>query len=218
MRPHPVVVPTPTLNHNLCLPQRIEHLAIEQFVTQPRVETLDIAVLPRTARRDVGRLGAERGNTLLNSFGDEFRTIVGADIPWGTTQHEQLRQQLDNIDGLEPARHPDGEAFARELIDRVEYPVLAPVMGAVLDEVIAPHMVCMLGPQTHARAVGKPQAPTLRLLGRRLEPLTPPDALHPLVVDHPAALPAQQLGDLAIAVAAIGPGQVMMSSVNSASS
>ena len=94
MRPHPVVVPLPTLNHNLCPPQRIEHLAIEQVVTQPRTETLDIAVLPRTAKRDVGRLGAERGNLLLNSFGDELRTIVGADIPWHTAQHEQLRQQL----------------------------------------------------------------------------------------------------------------------------
>ena len=68
-------------------------------------------------------------------------------------------------------------------------------------------MVCMLGPQAHTRAVGKPQAPTLRLFARHLEPLTPPDALHPLVVDHPAGLRAQQLGNLAIAVAAIGPGQ-----------
>ena len=143
----------------------------------------------------------------MHSLGDELRTIVGADIPWGTTQHEQLRQQLDDIDRLETARHTDGETFARELIDRVEHPVLAPVLGAVLDEVIAPHMVCMLGPQAHARAVGEPQTPTFRLLGRHLEPRTPPDALYPLVVDHPAALRAQQLGNLAIAVAATGPGQ-----------
>ena len=53
---------------------------------------------------------------------------------------------LDDIDGLEAARHPDGEAFAREFIDRVEHPVLAPVMGAVLDEIIVPDVVCMLGP------------------------------------------------------------------------
>ena len=67
MRPHPVVVPTPTLNHNLCLPQRVEHLTIEQLVTQPRIETLDIAVLPRTARRHVGRLGAERSDPPLTA-------------------------------------------------------------------------------------------------------------------------------------------------------
>src|SRR5690606_8149196 len=40
-----------------------------------------------------------------------------------------------------------------------------------------------------------------------LQPLLPPDALDPLVVDHPAHLAAQKLGDLAIAVAAIAAGQ-----------
>jgi hypothetical protein len=44
------------------------------------------------------------------------------------------------------------------------------------------------------------------LPGRNLQPLAPPDSLDPLVVDEPAG-PAQQLGDLAIAVAAILPGQ-----------
>jgi hypothetical protein len=42
------------------------------------------------------------------------------------------------------------------------------------------------------------------LLGRDLQPLAPPDPLDPLIVDQPAG-PAQQLGDLAIAVAAILP-------------
>ena len=40
-----------------------------------------------------------------------------------------------------------------------------------------------------------------------LQPLAPPDPLDPLVVDQPAG-PAQQLRDLAIAVAAITPGQL----------
>src|SRR5690606_23569067 len=47
----------------------------------------------------------------------------------------------------------------------------------------------------------------LRLFGWNLQPLLPPDALDPLVVDHPAHLAAQKLGDLAIAVAAIAAGQ-----------
>ena len=40
-----------------------------------------------------------------------------------------------------------------------------------------------------------------------LQPLAPPDPLDPLVVDQPAG-PAQQRGDLAIAVAAILAGQL----------
>jgi len=44
------------------------------------------------------------------------------------------------------------------------------------------------------------------LLGRDLQPLASPDPLDPLIVDQPA-VPAQQLGDLAITVAAILPDQ-----------
>ena len=47
----------------------------------------------------------------------------------------------------------------------------------------------------------------LGLPGGDLQPLASPDPLDPLVVDQPAG-PAQQLGDLAIAVAAILPGQL----------
>ena len=43
--------------------------------------------------------------------------------------------------------------------------------------------------------------------GRNLQPLAPPNPLHPLVVDEPAG-PAQQLGDLTIAIAPIEPGQL----------
>ena len=45
------------------------------------------------------------------------------------------------------------------------------------------------------------------MLGRDLQPLASPDPLDPLVVDQPAGL-AQKPGDLAIAVAAILPGQL----------
>src|ERR1051326_1372224 len=45
------------------------------------------------------------------------------------------------------------------------------------------------------------------IAGGDLQPLASPDPLDPLVVDQPAR-PAQQLGDLAIAVAAILPSQL----------
>src|SRR6059058_2644080 len=48
--------------------------------------------------------------------------------------------------------------------------------------------------------------PRLGCLAGTLQPLASPDPLDPLVVDQPAG-PAQQLGDLAIAIAAIPPGQ-----------
>jgi hypothetical protein len=62
-------------------------------------------------------------------------------------------------------------------------------------------------PQPDARSVIQPQACALGLPGGNLQPLASPDPLDPLVIDQPAG-PAQQLGDLAIAVAAILPGQL----------
>jgi hypothetical protein len=47
----------------------------------------------------------------------------------------------------------------------------------------------------------------LRLPGGDLQPLASPNPLDPLVVDQPAG-PAQQLRNLAIAIAAISPGQL----------
>jgi hypothetical protein len=81
-------------------------------------------------------------------------------------------------------------------------------MGAILDEVVGPDVVRVFGPQSEAGAVGQPEPAPLGLLGRDLEPLAPPDPLHPLVVDHPARGGAQQLRDLAVAVAAVPPGKL----------
>ena len=108
---------------------------------------------------------------------------------------------------VEPARHPDGQTLAGELIDDVEHADPAPIMGAVLNKVVGPDVIAVFGSQPDAGAVVQPEPPALRLPGRNLQPLAPPDPLDPLVVDQPAA-PAQQLGDLAIAVAAILPGQL----------
>src|SRR5215203_4500613 len=62
---HRVVVPSPALDDDLGLPQGVEDLAIEKLVPQPRIERLDVPVLPRRARSDVGGLGADRRDPLL---------------------------------------------------------------------------------------------------------------------------------------------------------
>ena len=68
-------------------------------------------------------------------------------------------------------------------------------------------MIAVLGPEADAGAVVEPQATALRLPGWDLQPLASPDPLDPLVVDQPAR-PTQQLGNLAIAIPAILPGQL----------
>ena len=207
MRPNGVVVASPALDDDLSLAQRVEDLAIEQFVAQAGIEALDEAVLPWTASFDVGGPCAHGCDPVLHGFGDELGAVVGADVPGNTAQDEQVRERIDDIDGLEPAGHTDGQALMGELVDDVEHADPAPVMGAVLDEVVGPDVIAVLGPEADAGAVVQPEAAALGLPGGNLQPLAPPDPLDPLVVDEPAG-PAQQLGDLAIAVAAILPGQL----------
>jgi hypothetical protein len=54
------------------------------------------------------------------------------------TQDEQIRQDVDDVDRLEPARHANGEAFVGELVDDVEQANFAPVMDALLEKVVEP--------------------------------------------------------------------------------
>jgi hypothetical protein len=111
------------------------------------------------------------------------------------------------VDGFEPAGHADGQALVGELVDDVEHADPAPVVGAVLDKVVGPDVIAVLGPEADAGSVTQPETTALRLPGRNLQPLASPDPFHPLVIDEPAD-PAQQLGDLAIAIAAILAGQL----------
>jgi hypothetical protein len=60
----------------------------------------------------------------------------------------------------------------------------------------------MLGPQPDARSVRQPEPSAFGLLPGDLQPLASPNPLDPLVVDEPACS-AQQLGDLAVAVASV---------------
>ena len=76
-------------------------------------------------------------------------------------------------------------------------------MGSVFKKIVRPDVIGPLWSQTDAGTVGKPQPPTLGLLVWDFQPLAAPDPLHPLVVDHPARRGPQQLGDLAVAVAAV---------------
>jgi hypothetical protein len=94
-----------------------------------------------------------------------------------------------------------------ELVEHVEHPVLATIVGAILDEVIGPDMIALLRPQPDARSVGQPEPAALGLLMGDLQPLALPNTLDPLVVNCPARL-AQQFGDLAVAIAAVLPGKL----------
>ena len=58
MRPLSVVVLSPTLDDDLGPPEREEDLPVQQFISEPGNEALDIAILLGAAWLDEGRLCA----------------------------------------------------------------------------------------------------------------------------------------------------------------
>ena len=87
-------------------------------------------------------------------------------------QDEQVGQNVDHIDRLELAGDTDHQTFVGELVEHVEHPILAPIVGAVLDKVVGPDVIALLRPQPNARSVGQPEPAALGLLMGNLQPLT----------------------------------------------
>ena len=76
MRADRVVLVTPGFDQNPGLLQGVEDFAIEEFVPQPGIEALDIAVLPRASWRDIGGLGAHGSDPCLHGLGNELRPVI----------------------------------------------------------------------------------------------------------------------------------------------
>jgi hypothetical protein len=72
-------------------------------------------------------------------------------------QDEEVRQNVDHIDRLELAGDTDRQTFVGELVEHVEHPILACIVGAVLDQVVGPDMIALLRPQPNARSIGQPE-------------------------------------------------------------
>ena len=105
--------------------------------------------------------------------------------------NEQLAQRVKDIPGGELALDPDGEALACVLVDHAQHTEHPSIVGAVLHEVIGPDMAFVRWPQPHARAVIQPETAAFWLFHRYFQPLSPPDAVNPLLVHMPAVVPEQ---------------------------
>jgi len=147
---HGVVVASPIFDHDLGLLECVEDLAVEQFIAQLAVEALAIAILPRAARFDVGGLGSNSGDPISECFGNELRSVVGADVGRNAARDKQLAQGFDDVGGLELPCDPYGQALTGELVDDAQNPERLSVVGAISNEVIGPDVVGPLGPQTDA--------------------------------------------------------------------
>ena len=71
-----VVVPSPALDDHPGFLQRVEDFAVEQLVTELRVEAFTIAILPWAAWFDVGGFDSNGCEPLADGPGDELWAIA----------------------------------------------------------------------------------------------------------------------------------------------
>ena len=110
----------PGFDEDLGFLEGVKDFSIQELVAQPRIEALDVAVLPRPTGLDQGGAGPDRGNPSPDGLGHELRTIVGPDVAWDTAQDEQVRQDIDNVGRGELPPNSDRQALTRELVQDVE--------------------------------------------------------------------------------------------------
>src|SRR5271155_4172649 len=94
-------------------------------------------------------------------------------------------ERFDDLLASYPPFHPEREALAGVLIDQCQNLQLAPVVRERGDEIVAPDVVAMCGPEPDTRTVVKPQTPSRTLLLWYLQPFLPPDPLYPILADRP---------------------------------
>ena len=80
----------PCFNHDLCLLQCVEDLAIQKLISKLRVEALRIAVLPGTAGHDVGGLGPHGREPVTQVLSDKLWAVIRADMRWDAPQDEEI--------------------------------------------------------------------------------------------------------------------------------
>jgi hypothetical protein len=75
-----VVMVPPSFDNNLGFPQRVEYLAVEQFISHSPVEAFAVSVLPGRSRLDVGGLCPSCFDPVPDGRSDKLRAVVRPDV------------------------------------------------------------------------------------------------------------------------------------------
>ena len=202
MRADLVVVLAPESGDDTDFLQCVEDLSVEELVAEPGVERFDVPVLPGAAWFDEQGAHADFFKPLSDGLGRELGSVVRTNMRRRPTLDEEIGKYGQDIIGSEAPLWHHGQAFTAELVDDVQHPVLPPVVGDVLNEVVAPDIARPLRPQSDAGSIVEPEPPPSGLLLRHLETLPPPDPLDHRQTDPPARL-LQQAVDSTIAVSPV---------------
>jgi len=86
-------------------------------------------------------------------------TISPADFEHGTDASRAglCRTVSASPTGGASRSRPCGQAFVGKLVNDIEHPISASIVGAVLDKVVGPDVIAVLRPQPDVRSVGQPE-------------------------------------------------------------
>jgi len=144
MRSDLVVVSAPLLDAHLRLRAMAEPLQRQVLISERPVEGFVGAVLPRLARVNERHLNLGRLQPAENGPCNELLPVVRAQVAWSAMDAHQLRQDLDDPPGPNPAGDIDRQALARELVDDRQALQGAPVGARVEHEIVRPHVIVEL--------------------------------------------------------------------------
>ena len=75
-----------------------------------------------------------------------FSAIVGSDMLRHAAHEHDVGHRFQHAEAVDPARHPDGQAFAGKLVNQCHQSELATIVGLGLDEVVAPYVIAPFRP------------------------------------------------------------------------
>lgn len=120
MWPLRVVVFPPALDDDLGFSEGVEDLSVQQFVTEPSVEALNVAVFPRAAWLNEGGLGAKGFDPGSDILGNELRAVVASHECRWSAQDEQVSEGIDHVGRVQLTLHTDCQAVSTELVQDVQ--------------------------------------------------------------------------------------------------
>jgi len=136
-------------------------------------------------------LGSKLRKPVAYDLRSHLSAVIRPYVFWHTPHQHDVGHRLEHTEAVDAARHPDGQAFAGELVDQGHQPELVAIVGLGLNKVVGPDMIAPFRPQPDAGSIVEPEPASWPLFLGYFEPLTAPDPLHPIATDIPPGLVQQ---------------------------
>jgi nucleotide-binding universal stress UspA family protein len=186
--------------------ETIASSATQQIACAPTVINTNVRVTTAAPRLRSRIMNASQPQRRLSRRCSTTKPSVRPNVLRDSSPDHHIGKRLDHLVTPQPSCHPDRQAFPCVFLEQHQQPQRPSVMRHRAHEVVGPNLVDPLRSQPHTRPVVQPQPSPRFLFLRHLQPLPPPDALHPILAHLPARF-TQLHGDPPVAIAPVFTGQ-----------